>query len=228
MAFQQRAMTDEQKETRRQMILAAALALFKASPYDAISMAQVAERAGIAKGTVYLYFKTKEELFLALQTQAFAEWFDEIDAHLAGLAAQPPRCAPDAVVEMLGDSLRGRGALTRLLTLSHSILERNVDVSTAVSFKQFLHARTGRTGAALERCLPFLAAGGGAQLLLWLYALVIGVQAVAEPAPIVKQALAQEPSLEFFQVDFQRALRDLLRTLLDGLAHKERKDDHER
>ena len=62
-----RAIGDKQKQRRRQAMIDVAWQLFQQSSYQAITMAEVAERAGIAKGTVYLYFKTKEELFLAVQ-----------------------------------------------------------------------------------------------------------------------------------------------------------------
>lgn len=47
-------------------ILNAAYALFGSKGYYETKMSEVAEQAGIAKGTVYLYFKNKEELFMAV------------------------------------------------------------------------------------------------------------------------------------------------------------------
>src|SRR5215212_10566883 len=78
-----RARKVEQKQQRRQAILDTAWHLFQATTYPALTMAEVAERAGLAKGTIYLYFKTKEQLFLALQAQQLKEWFADIDERLA-------------------------------------------------------------------------------------------------------------------------------------------------
>lgn len=47
-------------------ILDAAYELFGSGGFYETKMSEVAERAGIAKGTVYLYFKSKEELFMAV------------------------------------------------------------------------------------------------------------------------------------------------------------------
>ena len=38
--------------------------MFLQTNYEAVTIAAVAQESGLAKGTVYLYFKTKEELFL--------------------------------------------------------------------------------------------------------------------------------------------------------------------
>jgi AcrR family transcriptional regulator len=52
--------------SRREAILAAALEEFSAHGFEAARLDDVARRAGIAKGTIYLYFNDKEELFQAL------------------------------------------------------------------------------------------------------------------------------------------------------------------
>ncbi len=53
-------------ETRRQEIVAAAKALFQAKGYEHTSMNDVMQTLGVAKGTIYHYFKSKEELLAAV------------------------------------------------------------------------------------------------------------------------------------------------------------------
>ena len=62
-ALNKRARSDEQKLFRRQQIMTAATELFHDVGYDGFSMALLADRAGVVKGTLYLYFKTREEVF---------------------------------------------------------------------------------------------------------------------------------------------------------------------
>ncbi|SHH55050.1 transcriptional regulator, TetR family [Sporobacter termitidis DSM 10068] len=54
------------KETKKAEIVKAAKELFTNFGYKAVSMDSIAERAGVAKGTLYLYFKDKEALFYYL------------------------------------------------------------------------------------------------------------------------------------------------------------------
>ena len=54
------------KEERPQEITEAALAAFSEKGYAATRVEEVAKRAGVSKGLLYLYFKTKEELFKAV------------------------------------------------------------------------------------------------------------------------------------------------------------------
>jgi AcrR family transcriptional regulator len=219
--FKCRAISPEQKQERRRAILDAALQLFQEMPFDAIGMDEVAKRAAVAKGTVYLYFKTKEELFLALQSEAFESWFDEMDARLKEMQAAQESCTVDRLVDLIGRSIQDRPAMIRLIAISHAVLERNIDFSAALGFKQALRSRITQTGALLEACLPFLKPGEGAQLLLRIYALVIGIQSVAEPTPIVQQAL-EKPGMECFKINFLDEFSDVLKTLLNGLAYQVR------
>ncbi len=53
---------------KRARILAAALKLFARRPYQAVTMEQVAKAAGVAKGTLYLYFPSKEALYFGILT----------------------------------------------------------------------------------------------------------------------------------------------------------------
>lgn len=61
------------KELKVQEIALAALQLFSQKGYSSTSVGQIAAAAGIGKGTIYEYFKTKEDIFVA----AIMEWSDQ-------------------------------------------------------------------------------------------------------------------------------------------------------
>ena len=215
MAFN-RAMTEEQKQARRADILKVALHRFTLMPYDRLSMADTADEAGVAKGTLYLYFSSKEEMFLAVYTDELNAWFDELDAALAA----PPGGASIAVfLQILGDSLTRRPQLLRLIAILHTVLEQNVDYATAKRFKSWLKERLLKTGALIEGYLPFLKPGQGAELTLKIDALVIGFQHMAEPSGVMREVLAEE-GMALFRVDLKEALLGTVRTLLMGLAYE--------
>jgi AcrR family transcriptional regulator len=56
----------QEKELRKQMILAAAKELFFEHSYEKTSMDAIAQKVGLAKGTLYLYFSNKDELYISL------------------------------------------------------------------------------------------------------------------------------------------------------------------
>ncbi len=186
---QRRAMRDEQKEERRQDIMNMAWQLFQDRAYELLTMAEVAEALQMAKGTVYLYFKTKEELFLAIEEQQLEGFFAEVDSGLKMISGTDVEVIPE-IVTLVCEALERRPGLTRLLAILHTILERNIDLETAMQFKYILKAHFERTGSLLEGCLPFLREGEGAHLLLQSHALVIGLWSLADPAPIIRGSVA--------------------------------------
>jgi AcrR family transcriptional regulator len=56
----------DEQAAKRERILAAALNLFAHEPYQAVTMDRVAVAAGVAKGTLYLYFPSKDALYLGV------------------------------------------------------------------------------------------------------------------------------------------------------------------
>ncbi|MGH8120016.1 MAG: TetR/AcrR family transcriptional regulator [Gammaproteobacteria bacterium] len=69
------------KDERPNEILKAALEVFTTHGYAATRIDDVAERAGVAKGTIYLYFPSKEELFAEVVRHAILPHFETIEAY---------------------------------------------------------------------------------------------------------------------------------------------------
>ena len=66
------------KEKRKKEIIDATLKLFSQKGYEATSMSQIAELAGIGKGTIYEYFESKEELIL----NAVKSWVEIMESEV--------------------------------------------------------------------------------------------------------------------------------------------------
>jgi AcrR family transcriptional regulator len=83
-----RRVRSRRKEARPGEILAAASALFTEKGFAATRMDDVAARAGVSKGTLYLYFPSKEELFKALVRTAIVPNVDRFAALAPAFAGQ--------------------------------------------------------------------------------------------------------------------------------------------
>ena len=74
---------EQTRAARRGQIVAAALACFARTGYHATTMADVAAQAGVSKGTPYLYFESKQVLFLALHEEWGCGLADRVNAAIA-------------------------------------------------------------------------------------------------------------------------------------------------
>jgi AcrR family transcriptional regulator len=70
-------------ENKRKLIVQTAARLFSEQPFHKVRLDDVADAAGVGKGTVYIYFKNKEELYYSLVYEGFAEMVDGVQAKVS-------------------------------------------------------------------------------------------------------------------------------------------------
>jgi AcrR family transcriptional regulator len=199
----QRARTDEDKESRRADILEAARWVFDEVEADEFTMDAVAASLGLAKGTLYRYVPTREALLLSLALDEYIAWFDEFDAALTGMPA-----SSDVAVTIAGamtDSLLARPRFLRLASLIASVLERNVPLETARSFKGCIIERSARTATLVSDRLG-CTASDAKRVLVLTQALTVGLHHHAHPAPVVAEVLA-DAAFAAARIDFGADLR---------------------
>jgi AcrR family transcriptional regulator len=211
-----RAFRPDQKEIRRQAILACALQMFKEVPYAELRMADLAQRLGLGKGTLYLSFPTKEALFLAVLQLEMGSWHAGVGARLQ---RTPSGADPRQVAEGLVQELLDRPLLPKLKALLHNVLEQNVPVEEALAFGRFLERGVFTVGEELERVLVDLPKGQGAAFFIRFHSLVIGNQLMSSRPPVVQEALRQA-KFSIFNFDFETVMRESAVDMLVGmLAH---------
>jgi TetR/AcrR family fatty acid metabolism transcriptional regulator len=73
------------KTARKESILQAAIEVFSKGGFRNSSISEIAKRANVAEGTIYQYYKNKEDLFFSIPIQKTIEFSEEIDLHLQGI-----------------------------------------------------------------------------------------------------------------------------------------------
>jgi TetR/AcrR family transcriptional regulator len=125
-----RARSAEQKALRRHVVIEAAETYFGEVGYEAFSMAQLAKRSGVAKGTIYLYFKTREDLFLSLYEQSLTRWSHIFIGYLS------ESISSEVYAETLYDTALADGTLLPLLIRLEHIIEHNVEIHSLIRSKR--------------------------------------------------------------------------------------------
>jgi len=129
-AVQRRARTQEQKYFRRIQILDAAERHFHEVGYEAFSMANLARSAGVVKGTLYLYFKTREEVFLTLYNRSLVRWSHMFIDQLSDDMTE------HAYVSSLYKTAMADGSFIPLLIRLEHVIEHNVAIESLVESKR--------------------------------------------------------------------------------------------
>ncbi len=196
-----RAIYDADKEARRADILNAARKLFAKSGGQLATVSDVAQAAGLAKGTVYLYFRTKEELYLAL----YEEFVTALLTRMQAAAAHASAAA--SIVNAMCSFVAERPELMRLASLANSVLEQNVSEEFVLGYKTRITATLLATANRLVEVLPDASFDGVARLLLQTYAFSVGLWQQADLPAVVRALMRKHPELSVLRIDFARELR---------------------
>ena len=106
---------DRLKEATSQEILVAAEALIADEGFAAVSMAKVAQRAGVSVGTLYNYYKDKDELLGTLITERRAQFYAELSAILTAERSLPFAARLEGIVAAIFKLYDSRRSFLRLV-----------------------------------------------------------------------------------------------------------------
>jgi AcrR family transcriptional regulator len=205
-----RAIYDDEKDARRGELLAAARRLFLERDGRLATVHEVADHAGVAKGTVYLYFRTKEELYVAQYEELMVALLERIRAVCA--SARSDEQIRAGIVDALCHFVAAHPELLRLGGLMNGVLEQNVGDEFVEGYKTRLGAALIATADALVAALS-LSMEDATQLVLRTYAMAVGLWQQADLPDVVRKLLKRRPDLGFYEIDFASELRSALALL---------------
>lgn len=203
MIIKTRAVSAEDKLERRNEILDAALRLFHDNPEGFGSMDALAEAARVGKGTLYLYFRSKEEVLVALHERNAGAFF----ATLLERVETDPKFDLDAMIELVTEHLLTSPAFPRVGSMVCGNLERMPEEAVR-EFKGTIAQGHAMIGPKLDRALG-LADGEGARLMQYSYALLLGLWHLTCSHTATAQLGGEGVLLSDYATEVRHALRQL-------------------
>lgn len=203
MIIKTRAVSAEDKLERRNEILDAALLLFHENPAGFGSMDMLADAARVGKGTLYLYFRSKEEVLVALHERNAGEFFTT----LLDRVENDPAFDLDAMIELVAEHLLASPAFARVGSMVCGNLE-GMPEDAVRTFKRTLAHGHELIGPKLDRALG-LADGEGARLMQYSYALLLGLWHITCSHTATADLGGNGVLLTDYATEVRRALRQL-------------------
>jgi AcrR family transcriptional regulator len=137
-----RAMTKEAKKAKEQAILDMAEKMFLSIGYDKIKMSDLAKELGISNGLLYVYFKSKETLFMRLLCREYEKRLD----YLTNMATRTSFESFDDIKQLFITELETLVSTNPLYigleSMRPAILEKNTDLEMLFAMKKKLFERT--------------------------------------------------------------------------------------
>jgi AcrR family transcriptional regulator len=202
-----RARSHEQKLRRRADILDAARELYLEGDGTLPSAAEVAKKANLAKGTLYLYFSSKEALFLEVLRHFQKVWFENnLDVIDQEALRRPEERDSSRVAREFVQYLVKNEKFLYLASLAHGVLESGSDDEMVIGQRRFLASMVKRTADALAE-LYEITPQDASKLMRSSYALVLGLWQMSKVPDRVKQLMEQN-QLNNLIIDFDEAAEE--------------------
>ena len=135
----------ELTRARKEEIVAACRKLYETMSFKEITLKDIGQETSFTRTSIYNYFETKEEIFLALFQQEYELFVRDLDA----LCAREESLSRDELADALARALSNRPMMLKLLSMNLYDMEANSRMERLVEFK----TAYGAAAAALDRCL---------------------------------------------------------------------------
>lgn len=168
---------------RREEIIDACAALYETMSLREITIKLIGARTSFTRTSIYNYFETKEEIFLALLRREYEAWTADLDA----LPAQPDAAA---LADALARTLERRGTMLRLLSMNLYDIEANSRVENLAAFKTVYAASMQAVRRLLARSGPALSGPAAERFLYAFYPFLFGIYPYTTVTPKQQQAMA--------------------------------------
>lgn len=205
-----RATTEQERAALRRRILDATATLLARWSLDDVNVDRIAALAGIAKGTVYLYFRTREELVLEVFDRCHGLWLDALEAQLREDRAP---LSPDEVAGLTVSTLLDNLLLVRLYGQIGAVINGSVSPEAGHRFRLRQTTRINSTALALESRLPGVTSTQAAMWLFRVEAFTAGIAPLAQPTRAVAGAFA-DPGRPALNLDLESELQYIAVTML--------------
>lgn len=191
---------------RREEIIDACAALYETMSLREITIKQIGARTSFTRTSIYNYFETKEEIFLALLRREYEAWTADLDA----LPAQPDTAA---LADALARTLERRGTMLRLLSMNLYDIEANSRVENLAAFKTVYAASMQAVRRLLARSGPALSGPAAERFLYAFYPFLFGIYPYTTVTPKQQQAMAMA-GVEYPRLSVCEITRNFVEKLL--------------
>lgn len=179
--------TPEQIAGRREEIVNACEKLYGTMSFREITLKEIGNEVPFSRPTIYNYFETKEEIFLAL----FAREYDRWNADLAAILDGHDALSPEELARAIAESLARREQLLKLLSMNNYDMEANSRLEMLTAFKSSYGEAMRLIRALLLKFRPEMTHEDAERFVYLFFPFMFGIYPYAAVTEKQKEAMAE-------------------------------------
>ena len=196
---------------RKEEIISACAALYETMSFKDITLKDISQATSFTRTSIYNYFQTKEEIFLALLQREYDLWHQDLlvllDTHEAMTA--------DAFAAALSHTLARRTRMLKLLSMNHYDMEANSRMENLVTFKRSYGAVMQAVTQCVEKFFPHVSKEAVQGFLYAFFPFLFGLYPYAYVTDKQKAAMEQA-EVHYVPLTLYELAYTCTRKLLEG------------
>jgi AcrR family transcriptional regulator len=140
----------ELTNARREEIISACETLYQTMGFKEVTIKEIARYTSFSRPSIYNYFETKEEIFLAILQREYWRWTKELDQVMESCDSM----TRDQVAEALARTISAQPQMLKILSMNHFDMEANSRMENLVEFKKSYGATLEAVDRLLKKFCP--------------------------------------------------------------------------
>ncbi len=201
----------ELTSARMEEIINACEKLYQTMSFKEITMKEIGNVTSFTRTSIYNYFQTKEEIFLALLKREYERWI----ASLKQAMEQHAQLSKDEFADMLARSLEERPQLLKILSMNHYDMETGSRPEHLAAFKVVYGESLRTVMACLDRYFPSMAVSEKRNFIYTFFPFLFGIY----PYTFVtekQRAAMEEAHVSYVFMTIYEITYNCVRKLLNG------------
>ena len=183
--------------------------LYQTMSFKDITLKEIGSETSFSRPTIYNYFQTKEEIFLALFEREYDRW----NAELEDILNSDGNYTGKQIADKIAGSLQSRAQLLRLLSMNNFEMEANSREELLASFKRAYGRSLDLFRSILEKHCPEMSAEEVNAVIYVFFPFMFGIYPYAEVTEKQKKAM-EEAEVDYkYQTIYEITYNCLIRLL---------------
>jgi len=204
-----RKVTPEQIKKKREEIINACEQLYQTMSFREITLTEIGNLTSFSRPTIYNYFETKEEIFLALFQREYDRWNEDLTVILNGSG----QMTKAELAERIASSLSEREQLLKLLSMNNYDMEANSRQELLTVFKRSYGRSMQLLSSILARFCPDMSESEIRNFIYIFYPFMFGIYPYTAVTEKQKTAMKEAGINHVYQTVYELTYSCLIRLL---------------
>ena len=184
--------SEELTNARKEEIVNACAALYETIGFRDMTIRDIAAKTTFTRTSIYNYFQTKEEIFLALLQREHELWIADLEA----IVRSHETLSADGFADELSRTLEKRGCMLKLMSMNLYDMEGNSRMENLVAFKTVYAAAREAVAGCLKKFFPRMSDLDRQEFIYALFPFMFGVY------PYTTASEKQKEAMELAHLDY--------------------------